>query len=95
MSLPRRVKTVLVGASEPEVDPHLLLLDGRDVRSVNRAERRKHGFRGPAFTHQVPTLQRFVRRHADQRWLTEPRTRRQRKVRARVGRLVLRRGGLA
>lgn len=89
-------KTVLVGSPEPEADPHLLLLDGRDVRSVNRAERRKHGFRGPAFTQQAPSLIRFVRRHygAVPKKLDQgsPLTRRERKVAARTRRWALRRG---
>jgi len=92
----RKPKTVLVGAPEPEVDPHLLLLDGRDVRTVNRAERRKHGFRGPAFAHQAPMLVRYIgRRYGPIRDLVSsraPLTRRQRKVVARTRRLAARRG---
>lgn len=89
-------KTVLVGPPEPGVDPHLLLLDGRDVRSVNRAERRRHGFRGPVFTAPAPTLVRFVRRHygAVSKKLDQgrPLTRRERKVAYRTRRWALRRG---
>jgi len=86
----RHPRTILVSAPEPEVDPHLLMLDGRDVRAVNRTTRRKSGFRGPAFTGSAPSLVRYVRRHAAA--LDERKTRRQRKVRARALRAVMRRG---
>ena len=85
-------KTVVLTAPEPEMDPHLLLLDGSDIRAVNRHERRKHGFRGPAFTQPAPSLTRFVRRHGQVILAGPPRTRRQRKAKARCVRAISKRG---
>ncbi|HET7070132.1 MAG TPA: hypothetical protein VFI40_04865 [Nocardioides sp.] len=95
MRLPRRVKTVIITPPDeaPEMDPNLLLLDGRDIRSVNRHERRSHGFSGPAFTQASPTLTRFVRRHSAALLDEAPsKTRRQRRAKARATRALQRRG---
>jgi hypothetical protein len=72
----------------------MLMLDGRDVRSVGRKVRRAAGFHGPAFTQPAPSLPRFTRRHFAAELLegSPARTRRQRKLAARIKREVARRG---
>lgn len=77
---------------ERDIDPSLVLPSGYDIRAMGRAERRRHGFRGPLWVTRAPSLNRFVRRHAEA-MSSRPKTRRQRKERARIRRAISARGG--
>ena len=83
---------MLHGPERSEADRSLLMPDGRDVRTVNRAERRAAGFRGPVYTLPAPGLGRYARRHRHQIVASGRPTRRQRGVLARTMRFVARRG---
>lgn len=65
--------------------------EGTNVRA-NRAQRRSVGFRGRLYTLTTPEYPRYVRRHINE--AAHPKTRRGRRARARVARLLLKRGGL-
>lgn len=65
----------------------------QDAGPANRRMRRAMGFRGPAFKHPgLNPITRYVIRHYVPAEFSQPRTRRQRKVRARILRAIARRG---
>jgi hypothetical protein len=64
----------------------------KDPRAANRAQRRGAGIRGPVFRLSGPVAApRYVRKHADAMSATLT-TRRVRKQRARISRILSRRG---
>ena len=91
----RQVASTFPDPSPSDQDPGLLMPGTKtDIRAVNRATRRRAGFRGPAFQHTIPMVPRYMRRRGPKAegLLLSDLTRRQRKQLAHIRRLGRKRG---